>query len=101
MGIEGLDPILHERVRLGILVLLVQAGELDFQTLKRALGVTDGNLAQHLRVLEEAGVIHARKGFQGRRPRTVYQLTESGRRRFEQYLEALRGLLGPLSGGQP
>jgi len=101
MGIEGLDPVLHERVRLGILVLLVQAGELDFQTLKRALGVTDGNLAQHLRVLEEAGVIHARKGFQGRRPRTVYQLTESGRRRFEQYLEALRGLLGPLSGGQP
>ncbi len=93
----GLDPVLHERVRLGILVLLVQADELDFTTLKEALGVTDGNLAQHLRVLEEAGVVAVRKTFVGRRPRTYYRLTPQGRRRFQEYLERLRSVLGALT----
>jgi len=96
MGVERLDPILHERVRLGIVVLLWQAGEMDFQTLKQQLGVTDGNLSQHLRVLEEAGIIHVRKGFVGRRPRTTYRLTAAGRKRFEDYLRELRSLLGSL-----
>jgi len=91
-----LDPVLHERVRLGILTLLVQADELDFITLKEALGVTDGNLAQHLRVLEEAGVVAVRKTFVGRRPRTYYRLTPQGRRRFLKYLECLRDLLQSL-----
>jgi DNA-binding MarR family transcriptional regulator len=96
MGVERLDPILHERVRLGIVVLLWQAGEMDFQTLKQQLGVTDGNLSQHLRVLEEAGIVHVRKGFVGRRPRTTYRLTAAGRKRFEDYLRELRSLLGSL-----
>jgi DNA-binding transcriptional ArsR family regulator len=91
-----LDPVLHERVRLGILTLLVQADKLDFTTLKEALGVTDGNLAQHLRVLEEAGIIAVRKTFVGRRPRTYYRLTPQGRRRFLEYLERLRTLLQSL-----
>jgi len=89
----GLDPVFHERVRLGILVLLVQADELDFTTLREALGVTDGNLAQHLRVLEEAGVVAVRKTFVGRRPRTYYRLTPAGRRRFLEYLDRLRLVL--------
>lgn len=93
VDLEGLDPILHERVRLGILVLLVEADELDFTTLKETLGVTDGNLAQHLRVLEEAGVLAVRKTFVGRRPRTYYRLTPEGRRRFLEYLDRLRSIL--------
>jgi DNA-binding HxlR family transcriptional regulator len=96
MGIEQLDPIMHERVRLGILTLLAHAGELDFQALKRELRVSDGNLSQHLRVLEEAGIIAVRKGFLGRRPRTTYRLTPAGRRRFNAYLQELRSLLGSL-----
>jgi len=96
MGIERLDPVLHERVRLGIVVLLVREGELDFQTLKRELGVTDGNLSQHLRVLEEAGIIRVKKRFVGRRPRTTYRLTEDGLKRFEIYLQGLQELLRSL-----
>jgi len=96
MGIERLDPVLHERVRLGIVVLLVREGELDFRTLKRELGVTDGNLSQHLRVLEEAGIIRVKKRFVGRRPRTTYRLTEDGLKRFEIYLQGLQELLRSL-----
>ncbi|MCS6965909.1 MAG: transcriptional regulator [Candidatus Kapabacteria bacterium] len=96
MGIERLDPLLHERVRLGILALLVQRGKMDFQALRRELNVTDGNLSQHLRVLEEAGIIRVDKGFVRRRPRTIYELTDQGRQRFEAYLQELRALLGAL-----
>jgi DNA-binding HxlR family transcriptional regulator len=96
MEILDLDPIIHERVRLGIMSLLLQAGELDFGTLKRELGVTDGNLAQHLRVLEEHGLIEVHKAFVGRRPRTTYTLTPEGRRRLREYLERLFALLRSL-----
>ncbi len=93
MEILDLDPIIHERVRLGIMTLLLQAGELDFQTLKRELGVTDGNLAQHLRVLEEHGLIRVHKAFAGRRPRTTYALTPEGHRRLQVYLDRLARIL--------
>ncbi|MCS7177427.1 MAG: transcriptional regulator [Candidatus Kapabacteria bacterium] len=96
MGVERLDPLLHERVRLGILTLLVQRGKMDFQALRRELNVTDGNLSQHLRVLEEAGIIRVHKRFVRRRPRTTYELTEQGRQRFEVYLRELQALLGAL-----
>ncbi|MCS6964380.1 winged helix-turn-helix domain-containing protein [Thermoflexus sp.] len=101
MDIRDLDPIIHERVRLGILTLLLQAGELDFQTLKRELEVTDGNLAQHLRVLEEHGLIEVHKAFVGRRPRTTYTLTSEGRRRLRAYLDRLAELLRSVRRRRP
>ncbi len=94
--IENLDPLFHDRARLGILVLLLKEGELDFNTLKKALNLTDGNLATHLRKLEEAGVVEYRKTFVGRRPRTYYRLTEEGRERFLEYLDALKNVLNNL-----
>ncbi len=94
MTLEPLDPVIHERVRLGILGLLAQAGELSFGELKASLGVSDGNLASHLRILEREGIVRVRKTFVGRRPRTYYRLTPQGRQRFLRYLEALKGLLG-------
>ena len=94
--IENLDPLFHDRARLGILVLLLKEGELDFNTLKKALDLTDGNLATHLRKLEEAGVVEYRKTFVGRRPRTYYRLTEEGRERFLKYLDALKNVLNNL-----
>ncbi len=96
MRLEPLDPVIHERVRLGILGLLAQAEELAFGELKAALEVSDGNLASHLRILEREGIVAVRKTFVGRRPRTYYRLTPEGRRRFLQYLAALRQLLETL-----
>ncbi len=94
--IEGLDPVIHNRVRLGILALLLKEGRLDFTTLKRRLGLTDGNLATHLRTLEREGLVKYEKTFKGRKPITYYELTEEGRERFRRYLEALREVLKGL-----
>lgn len=91
--IEGLDPLFHDRVRFGIMVILLKEGEVDFNTLKRELALTDGNLATHLRRLENAGVVQYRKTFVGRRPRTYYSLTAEGRERFLNYLEKLEEIL--------
>ncbi len=97
--IEGLDPLFHDRARFGIMVVLLKNGEVDFNTLKRELGLTDGNLATHLRKLEEAGVVRYRKTFVGRRPRTYYSLTPEGRERFVEYLERLEEILKSLGSG--
>ena len=97
MEVNKLDPILHERVRLGIVGLLLRARELDFQSLRMALNVTYGNLASHLRKLEENNIIKVRKTFVGRRPRTYYQLTDEGKRRFLNYLENLKKILGEIT----
>ena len=94
--IEGLDPVIHNRVRLGILALLLREERVDFTTLKRELGLTDGNLATHLRVLEREGIVRYEKTFKGRKPITYYELTEEGRERFVRYLEALREILKDL-----
>ena len=61
------------------MALLVAEGARDFVALRRALGVSDGNLAMHLRVLEDAGYVSVRKEFVGRRPRTTYAATAGGR----------------------
>ena len=88
-----LDPIIHERVRLGVLVLLSVHGTMDFKSLKDALSVTDGNLSQHLRKLEDAKYISVKKTFVKRRPRTTYTLTARGRKRLSEYLENLEKFL--------
>jgi DNA-binding HxlR family transcriptional regulator len=91
--IDHLDPIIHNRVRLGILSTLLKNGRTDFKTLKEELGVTDGNLASHLRVLEKEGLVRYRKRFKKRKPITYYELTEKGKERFTTYLQALKELL--------
>ncbi len=94
--IRDLDPIIHNRVRLGILTLLLKNERLDFKTLREELGLTDGNLASHLRILEREGLVRYEKTFKGRKPITYYELTEEGRERFERYLRTLKELLKDL-----
>src|SRR5687767_10618101 len=87
---EGLDRILHEKARLGIMTSLMTHGEgLLFNDLKRLCSLTDGNLSRHLDVLSEAGYVTIAKGFDGRRPQTMLRLTPSGKARFLGYLEEL------------
>ncbi len=96
--IHELDSTFHHRVRLGICSLLLRNGRMSFHELKQHLQVTDGNLASHLRVLENAEVVRFEKTFKGRRPVTYYELTDEGRERFKTYLKHLRELLGEISG---
>lgn len=75
---SGLDDIVHQRHRLGILTITAEA-RADFGYLRDALGLTAGNLSRHLGVLEEAGLVKVDKGYQGRRPRTWVRITRRGR----------------------
>ncbi len=92
-GPAGLDRIVHERVRLGIVSALAAREPLSFVDLKRLLGVTDGNLSVHARKLEEAGYVACAKGFEGRTPRTEYRLTAAGRRALTRYLDHMEALI--------
>ncbi|HEX5475276.1 MAG TPA: transcriptional regulator [Vicinamibacterales bacterium] len=87
---EGLDRVLHEKARLGIMTSLVTRPEgAVFTELKRLCLLTDGNLSRHLDVLQEAGLVDAWRGSEGGRPQTLYRLTADGRARFTAYLEEL------------
>jgi DNA-binding HxlR family transcriptional regulator len=87
---QGLDRIIHEKARLGVLTsLIAHPGGLAFADLKQLCGLTDGNLSRHLQVLQEAGLVEINKGYQGNRPHTTCRLTPAGRRRFLDYLNVL------------
>ncbi len=87
---EGLDRVMHEKARLGILAsLAAHAGGLLFNDLKQMCSLTDGNLNRHLAVLSDAGLVDIWKGTAGPRPQTMYRLTASGRRRFAEYISEL------------
>lgn len=89
----ALDPIIHVRVRLGIVSALAVEESLTFNELKERLDTSDGNLSVHARKLEEAGYVEIRKSFEGRIPRTDYRLTKAGRRALEQYLDHMEALI--------
>ena len=87
---DGLDRVIHEKARLGILTSLVSHPDgLAFGDLRTLCGLTDGNLSRHLQVLEEAGVVDIVKTFARKRPLTTCRLTASGRARFLDYIEVL------------
>jgi len=89
----GLDRLIHERMRLGIVSALAVSEKLGFVELKRLMKTTDGNLSVHARKLEEAGYVACEKSFAGRVPRTEYRLTEAGRRALERYLDHMEALI--------
>lgn len=91
---EGLDRVIHEKARLGILAsLAAHRGGLLFNDLKELCSLTDGNLSRHLSVLSEAGLVEVWKGQQGPRQQTMYRLTAKGRTRFSQYISVLESVV--------
>lgn len=87
---EGLDRLIHERARLGVLTSLVAHPKgLVFGDLRRLCQLTDGNLSRHLAVLQEAGLVEIDKSFENNRPQTVCRVTKDGRARYLDYLAVL------------
>jgi DNA-binding MarR family transcriptional regulator len=87
---DGLDRVMHEKARLGILASLASHAEgLLFNDLKRLCSLTDGNLSRHLAVLSEATLVETRKETRDARVQTTYRLTAVGRQRFEDYISVL------------
>ncbi|MFN8210839.1 MAG: transcriptional regulator [Bacteroidales bacterium] len=91
--IAGLNKIFDSRIRLGIMSVLIVNEHYDFNSLKEALDVTDGNLASHLKALEEKNMIRVNKQFIGRKPNTSYSITEEGRQAFRDHLRNLEELI--------
>jgi DNA-binding MarR family transcriptional regulator len=87
---EGLDRVIHERARLGVLTSLVAHPKgLAFGDLRRMCQLTDGNLSRHLQVLTEAGFVDVTKSFEQNRPQTFCRITPQGRARYLEYLAVL------------
>ena len=87
---EGLDRVIHERARLSLLTSLVTHPKgLAFNDLKRLCALTDGNLARHLQVLEEAGLVAVLKDHDGTRTQTTCRITRLGKKRYLDYLGVL------------
>jgi DNA-binding transcriptional ArsR family regulator len=94
----GLDRVMHEKARLGILTSLVaHPNGLPFRELKRLCGLTDGNLSRHLQVLQEAQLVVLHKSFEDNRPLTICRLTEDGRIRFLGYIDQLEQVVRDAS----
>ena len=91
---EGLDRVIHEKARLGILAsLAVHPQGLVFGDLKELCALTDGNLSRHLAVLTEAGFVEVWKGVHRNRPQTLCRLTPDGKRRFLDYVAVLENVV--------
>jgi DNA-binding HxlR family transcriptional regulator len=91
--ISDLNKVFDNRIRLGIMSVLMVNDSYDFNGFKETLNVTDGNLASHLKALEEKGLIKVNKQFIGRKPNTTYFITEQGITLFKKHLKALEELI--------
>ena len=97
---QGLDRVMHEKARLGILASLAAHSDgVLFNDLKQLCSLTDGNLSRHLGVLTDAGLIEVWKGTSGTRQQTLYRLTVEGRTRFSEYISLLDSIVSDAQTG--
>lgn len=90
---EHLDKMLEHRVRLQIMSVLIANDVYDFNSLKEMLGITDGNLASHIKALEKEKYVSVSKSFIQNKPNTRYKITERGRNAFRKHLDALEAVV--------
>ena len=93
--VNGIDRLIHEPARLTLVANLYVVDSTDFTYLSRRTGLTDGNISSHMTRLEDAEYVSVTKRFEGKRPRTTYKLTTTGRKAFDQYRNQLIGILDP------
>jgi len=91
--IDNLSKTLENRVRLAIMAVLMVNETMDFNALKDLLELTDGNLATHIALLEREGYVKVQKRFVGKKPRTSYTATGTGRSAFREHVDALEQLI--------
>lgn len=95
--IQNLTTIFDSRIRLGIMSALMVNSEVNFNELKELIQVTDGNLASHLKTLEENEYVKVQKGFIGRKTNTTYSVTKVGQKAFKTHLEALEQMIKSMN----
>ena len=95
--ISQLNKIFDSRIRIGIMSALIVAEGHSFNDLKALIDVTDGNLATHLKTLEDSAYLKVKKGFIGRKTNTVYSITKAGEKAFRSHLDALEQIIKSVS----
>ena len=95
---NGIDDVVHQRHRLGILTIAAESKRVEFGYLREALDLTGGNLSRHLTVLVDAGLLDMEKGYDGKRPRTWVSITQTGRTALATEITALRALVARHDG---
>lgn len=91
--INQLNKLFDSRVRLGIMSALMVNEDINFLELKELLQITDGNLASHLKALEENSFLKVEKGFIGRKTNTTYAITKAGEKAFRAHIDALEKMI--------
>jgi DNA-binding MarR family transcriptional regulator len=94
--IEKLNKIFDHRIRLGIMSALMVNEDVNFNFLKQLLDVTDGNLASHIKPLEENKYVKVNKSFIGKKTNTIYTITKLGEKAFREHLTALEEMIKGL-----
>jgi predicted transcriptional regulator len=92
-NIYNLNKAFENRIRLGIMSVLMVNDSVDFNRMKELLQATDGNIASHVTALEKEGYIHVKKEFVGKKPLTTYSATKVGIKAFEDHLNALEEII--------
>jgi DNA-binding MarR family transcriptional regulator len=93
---KDINQIIHQPIRLKILsslAVLKEKESADFMFLKKIIKTTDGNLGAHLHQLEKVGYIKLEKKFINLKPKTLIQLTKTGRDAFQEYVKNLQSIL--------
>jgi DNA-binding MarR family transcriptional regulator len=91
--IAQLNKVFDSRIRLGIMSTLMVNEDISFNDLKELMQITDGNLASHIKALEEHGLLKVNKGFIGRKTNTLYAITKAGEKAFKAHLQALENIV--------
>ena len=95
-SVVNLSDAVHQRSRLAIVAVLYELTSADFNLLKRTTGLSEGNLGRHIQVLEGAGLVRVVKGYSGRKPQTILQLSPEGVGAFEEEVQVLRKLVAEV-----
>ena|ERR1700744_4544583 len=95
--IEKLNKVFDSRIRIGIMSALMVNEAINFNDLKALVDATDGNLATHLKTLEEHKYIKVEKGFIGRKTNTLHSITKTGEKAFRSHLDALEKIIRSVS----
>lgn len=93
-----LDEVVHQKTRLSVLTMLAETGSASFTYLRDTLGLSDGNLSRHLRVLEEHDLVQIDKSYKDRKPHTTVSATKEGRRALDAYVAALETMIERVRG---
>lgn len=92
---EELDKVIHQPIRTKIMAILVNEGECDYTSLKKRLDLTDGHMSTHMKELLSSGYVEMEKAFVENKPKTTYSVTKEGKKKFAEYVQALKRLILP------